>query len=137
MIVIIDINILLISLPKKSPYRPIFDALKDGKFELVISNDILFEYHEKLAEKTSTSVADNVVKLLLSLDNVSLQYISFKWGIMQNDPDDNKYADCALIANAEFLVSEVRHFNIFQGIKLPALKVIGIDAFLTYVISLP
>ncbi|MPR33159.1 putative toxin-antitoxin system toxin component, PIN family [Salmonirosea aquatica] len=130
--VVLDINVLLICLPVKSPYRPIFDALKNGRFELIISNDILFEYHEKLAEKTTASIADNVVKLLLSLDNVTLQYISFKWDIMQNDPDDNKYVDCALIANADFLVSEDKHFNIFQNIGFPALKIIRIDEFLSY-----
>lgn len=51
--IVLDINVLLISLPVASPYRPIFDALKAGMFELVLSNDILMEYHEKLAEKTS------------------------------------------------------------------------------------
>ncbi|WP_223834107.1 PIN domain-containing protein [Spirosoma profusum] len=70
--VVLDINVLLISLPVTSPYRPIFDALKAGQFELVVSNDILFEYHEKLAEKTSPAVADNVIKLLLSLENCIL-----------------------------------------------------------------
>lgn len=130
--VVLDINILLISLPIKSPYRPIFDAIKNGRFEMIVSNDILFEYHEKLAEKTSPSVADNVVKLLLSLDNVTLQYISFKWGLVQSDPDDNKYADCALVSNAAFLVSEDKHFNVFQNIDFPALKVIRIDEFLSY-----
>ncbi|SFE37870.1 PIN domain-containing protein [Spirosoma endophyticum] len=48
--VVLDINVLLISLPVTSKYRPIFDSLKGGKFELILSNDILSEYHEKLAE---------------------------------------------------------------------------------------
>lgn len=131
---VIDINVLLISLPIKSPYRPIFDAIKSGKFEMVVSNDILFEYHEKLSEKASSSVADNVIKLLLSLDNVTRQDIPFRWGLMHNDPDDNKYADCALVANVDFLVSEDKHFNIFREIEFPPLKIVRIDAFLTYFI---
>lgn len=129
---VLDINVLLISLPIKSPYRPIFEAIKMGSFEMVVSNDILFEYHEKLSEKASPSVADNVIKLLLSLTNVTRQDIPFKWGLMHNDPDDNKYADCALIANVDFLVSEDKHFNIFREIEFPSLKVIRIDEFLNY-----
>lgn len=129
---LLDINVLLISLPIKSPYRPIFEAIKMGSFEMVVSNEILFEYHEKLSEKASPSVADNVIKLLLSLTNVTRQDIPFKWGLMHNDPDDNKYADCALIANVDFLVSEDKHFNIFREIEFPYLKVIRIDEFLNY-----
>ena len=53
---------------------------------------------------------------------------------MHNDPDDNKYADCALIANVDFLVSEDKHFNIFREIEFPPLKIICIDAFLAYFI---
>ena len=46
--IVLDINVLLIALPIHSPYRPIFDALKEGKFTLLITNDILTEYEEKL-----------------------------------------------------------------------------------------
>lgn len=136
--VVLDINVLLISLPVASPYRPIFDALKAGKFDLVLSTDILLEYHEKLAEKTSPSVADNVIKLLLSLENCSLQSIYFEWGLMHNDrttarPDDNKYVDCALVSNADHLVSEDRHFSILRNIEFPHLSVIRVDEFLDLV----
>jgi len=129
--VVLDINILLISLPVRSPYRPLFDALKEGKYEVAVSTDILLEYHEKLSEKTSPTVADNVIKLLLSLDNVFLQPIFFSWGLMQNDPDDNKYVDCALVANSDHLVSEDRHFIILRDIAFPALSVIRVDEFLS------
>lgn len=128
--VVLDINVLLISLPVSSPYRPIFDALRAGKFDLVLSTDILLEYHEKLAEKTSPTVADNVVKLLLSLDNCTLQSVYFEWRLMHNDPDDNKYVDCALVSNVDHLVSEDRHFSMLSDIDFPRLSVIRIDEFL-------
>ncbi|GAB4048487.1 PIN domain-containing protein [Spirosoma litoris] len=128
--IVLDINVLLISLPVASPYRPIFDALKTGKFDLVLSTDILLEYHEKLAEKTSPTIADNVIKLLLSLENCSLQPVYFEWGLMHNDPDDNKYVDCALVSNADHVVSEDRHFSILRDIEFPRLSVIRVDEFL-------
>lgn len=128
--IVLDTNVLLISLPIKSRYRPIFDALRDGDFDLVVSNDILLEYHEKIAEKTSPEVADNVLKLILSLENCLLQSTFFEWGLMHNDEDDNKYADCAIVANADHLVSEDRHFNILRDIDFPRLSVIRVDEFL-------
>lgn len=35
--VVLDINVLLVSIPKKSKYRPIFDALISGYFHSVIT----------------------------------------------------------------------------------------------------
>ena len=96
----------------------------------MVSNDILFEYHEKIAEKASPEIADNVLKLILSLENCVLQSIFFEWGFMHNDEDDNKYVDCALVSNADHLVSEDRHFNILKDIKFPRLSVINSDDFL-------
>ena len=66
----LDINVLLISLPVGKKFRPIFDALKAGVFDLLISNEILHEYEEKIGEKTTPEIAQNVVRLLLNLPNV-------------------------------------------------------------------
>ncbi len=132
--VVLDTNVLLISLPVKSRYRPIFNALKSGDFELVVSTDILLEYHEKITEKASSDIADNVLKFILSLDNCILQSTFFEWGLMHNDEDDNKYVDCAIVANADHLVSEDRHFNILKNIDFPKLSVIKVDAFLQMLI---
>jgi putative PIN family toxin of toxin-antitoxin system len=131
--IVLDTNVLLISLPLKSRYRPIFDALRAGDFELVVSNDILLEYHEKIAEKTSPEIAENVIKLILSLDNCILQTTFFEWGLMHNDEDDNKYVDCALVASADHLISEDRHFNILKSVEFPKLSVMRADDFLELV----
>jgi putative PIN family toxin of toxin-antitoxin system len=131
--IVLDTNVLLISLPLKSRYRPIFDALRAGDFELVVSNDILLEYHEKIAEKTSPEIAENVIKLILSLDNCILQTTFFEWGLMHNDEYDNKYVDCALVASADHLISEDRHFNILKSVEFPKLSVMRADDFLELV----
>lgn len=39
--VIIDTNVLLMSLPKISPYRPIFDGLINGQYQLIITEEIV------------------------------------------------------------------------------------------------
>lgn len=128
--IVLDTNVLLASIPVKSKYRLIFDSLRQGKFELIVSNDILLEYHEILSLKTSSSVADNVVKLILSLENCTLQTTFFEWKLMHNDPDDNKFVHCALVSNADHLVSEDRHFNILSDISFPKLSVIRVADFL-------
>lgn len=41
--IVLDTNILLVSLPRKSKYRLIFDKLLSGEFELIITNEIISE----------------------------------------------------------------------------------------------
>lgn len=63
--VVLDTNILLVSIAKKSQYRVIFDSLLSNKFDLIISNDILSEYTEIIAQKTNGMVANNISEMLL------------------------------------------------------------------------
>lgn len=42
--VVLDTNVLLVSIARKSKYRLIFDSLLEGQFQAVISNEILTEY---------------------------------------------------------------------------------------------
>ncbi len=55
--VVLDTNVFLVSIPTKSIYRIIFNTLIDGSIELALSNDILTEYHEIIAEKTNVVIA--------------------------------------------------------------------------------
>jgi uncharacterized protein len=128
--IVIDTNTLLIAIPKKSKYRPVFDAILSGKVELAIVNDIVLEYHEKLAEKASPTVADNVVKLLLSLDNVILKSAYFEWNLITQDPDDNKFVDCYVVSEADYLISDDKHYNILRDVGFPPIKVLKSDEFL-------
>jgi predicted nucleic acid-binding protein len=59
--VVVDTNVLLMSIPKISKYRPIFDGLLKGKFNLAISESILQEYIEIIGRKTTGQIAQNLV----------------------------------------------------------------------------
>ena len=128
--VILDINALLISISKKSKYRILFDCLLTGKYDLIISNDILSEYIEIIQLKTNTLIATNIAEMLLHLPNVKKVDIYYEWKLMTNDPDDNKYIDAAVSGGADYLVSNDQHFNILTQVRFPAIKRITIDAFL-------
>ncbi len=108
---ILDTNILLVSIPTKSPYRKIFDNVLSGKILLLISNDILSEYEEILSKKSNVAVAKNVIELFLSLKNVEFVEPFYKWNLIQRDKDDNKFVDCAIAGNADYIVSNDRHFH--------------------------
>lgn len=128
--VVLDTNSLLVSIGRKSRYRPIFDALLNGKIRLLISNDIINEYVEKIEEKTNAIVAENISNLLISSPDVEKVEIYFKWSIITKDADDNKFVDCALNGQANFLVTDDKHYNILKKIGFPPVKVIRTAAFL-------
>jgi len=128
--IVMDTNVLLISISTKSIYRPIFDALLNGKYELAISNEILSEYIEVLERKANNTVAVNIAELLLNSENVIRTEIFFSWGLIMEDEDDNKFVDCAIAANAKYIVSNDKHFRILKEIDFPKVEVVGIETFL-------
>ena len=44
--------------------------------------------------------------------------------------DDNKFVDCAIAANASYIVSQDHHFDILKTIEFPKVELIDIDTFM-------
>lgn len=57
----------------------------------------------------------------------------FRFGLIEQDPDDNKFVDCAIIAGADYIVSEDAHFRALRRIPFPTVNVIGLDEFVNEV----
>ena len=70
MTVVLDCNILVICLTTRSPYHKIYQSLIAGKFELAVTTDIIFEYHEIIEQKQGAQTADAFIALLTQLSNV-------------------------------------------------------------------
>ncbi len=127
--VVIDTNILLASISGKSKYNWIFQKIIKNEIELAISNDILSEYEEKLSVFFNSSVAKNTIDLLIISENVIKIAPYFNWSFIDSDKDDNKFIDCAIAANADYIVTNDRHFNILKKIDFPKVNVLNIDEF--------
>ena len=104
------------SISSKSKHHWIFEKLLAKEFDLFISNDILTEYEEVISKKFNTSVARDVIKVLLILPNVFKISIYYNWNLIKEDSDDNKFVDCALNSNSHLLVTHDNHFNILKEI---------------------
>jgi uncharacterized protein len=118
-----------------SPNRWIFDSVLSGKFILCISNKILLEYQEVLASKTNLEVASNFVDFLISFPGVEPTQVYYSWYLIEADPDDNKFVDCAVAAQAFCIVSEDRHFRPYKNNTHPPLRVLTVDEFKTLFLS--
>lgn len=127
--IVLDTNIILVSLPSRSPYRIVFDALLAGKFDLFLSTSILNEYTEIIESKTNPNIASNIAELLLSLKNVKLTEPFYHWNLIEKDKDDNKFVDLALASQVDYLVTNDKHFNILKNLDFPKLNTIGLEDF--------
>ena len=127
--VVIDTNILLVSVSSRSPHHWLFQELINRKFILCVTTEILLEYEEIIGKEMNFPVADNVMRTLENLPNVQLFSRFFHWNLIKKDPDDNKFTDCAVASNATFLVSHDKHFKILEKIGFPKIKVITIEEF--------
>ena len=128
--IVIDTNSLIMSISSRGGYHKIWQSFLAGDFMLCISNEILEEYAEVIARNISVNVARYVVYSIMERDNVRQIVPSYKWNLITSDPDDNKFVDCAIAANARFLVTEDHHFNVLKSIPFPSVSVINIDEFL-------
>ena len=128
--IVIDTNSLIMSISSRGGYHKIWQSFLAGDFMLCISNEILEEYAEVIARNISVNVARYVVYSIMERDNVRQIVPSYKWNLITADPDDNKFVDCAIAANARFLVTEDHHFNVLKSIPFPSVSVINIDEFL-------
>ena len=126
---VIDTNVLLVSIGRQSKYNWLFQAFLKEEFDLLVTTPILLEYHEKIALKTQPIIAENILKLILAKPNVVKVDISYRWQIIIEDPDDNAFVDCAFSGNADYLISNDKHFNILKSIEFPDIPLISLNDF--------
>ena len=133
--IVLDTNALLRCISSKSKYGVILDSLFNGEFELFYSNEILLEYEEKIESFFSYDVAELILGSLNLLENVNKVDAHFQMNLIPGDEDDNKFSDCAFAANAHFLVTNDRHFQVLKNIDFPIITTITLEDFYNVIIN--
>jgi len=133
--IVLDTNLLLVSISRRSETHQIFEALLDGTYDLCISTDILLEYEEIIGREMGAAFAAEVIDLLLDLPNTRRVERYFEWHLL-GDADDNKFADCAVAVGADYLVSEDHDFRSLAKITFPKITVLRKGDFLRLLESL-
>ncbi len=109
--IVLDTNGLIQSIPSASPYHKIWTDFLEGRLVLCVTTSILEEYEEILMRLVGEHAASDVVNVILNCSSTSLVNTYYDFNLIEADPDDNKFVDCAIAANAEFIVTEDRHFR--------------------------
>jgi len=127
--IVLDTNCLVSSLARTSKSYDVWKGLHDGRYILCVSNDILDEYQEIIERKTTAQIAENVIQYLINCSNVEFVIPYYHFNLIKADADDNKFVDCAIAANATFIVSNDRHYQPLQRINYPRVTVISLMQF--------
>lgn len=130
--VILDTNVWLVIIPEYSQYVTVYNQLKkpDPGFKLILSNDILMEYEEQMKFRYDDIFVDEELEEMISLPNIERVDPWFKWNLIPMDPDDNKFVDCAIASNADYLVTNDRHFDILKKTSFPKVRIIALQEFM-------
>lgn len=83
----------------------------------------------KLTDYYSERTANIVLNILSVAPNVSYAEPYFKWNLIEKDPDDNKFVDLAVAGNADFLVTNDKHFFPLKKLEFPKLNIVTLDEF--------
>ena len=91
------------------------DAWVSGRITLAVTTPILLEHEEVITRMSGAARWQRLTQLieLVELTTGNLLHIepSFRFQIIADDADDNILTDCAVAANADFVVTEDRHFT--------------------------
>jgi uncharacterized protein len=126
---VIDTNVLLAAFSRKSPCHWIWQSLLAHEFILCVTTDILDEYAEQFEWFYSALTADYVMESIENLPNIEYITSFYRWQLISADPDDDKFVDCAVAANTQFIVSEDKHFKVLKRIPFPKIEVLRINDF--------
>ncbi len=127
--IVLDTNSLIQSIPRQSRYYVVWESLVKGENVLCVSNEILEEYIEILQRLTDYETAELIVKTIINSPFVELVTPYYHFQMIQADPDDNKFVDCAIAANARYIVTNDRHYDVLRQTPFPYVDVIALADF--------
>lgn len=119
--VVVDTNLFVSAhlIPSGNPAKIIDDWI-DDRYTLILSKPIIEEIIEVLQRK---GVSIERIERLLTLISQQAIMITAKeeLSIIKDDPDDNKFLECAVSGKADYIVSGDKHLiNLreYEGIKI-------------------
>ena len=127
--IVLDTNALIQSIPKRSTYRAVWESIVSGENILCVSNEIIEEYIEILQQLTNNETANVIIEAIVNSPYVEYITPYYRFNLIKADPDDNKFVDCAISANARYIVTNDHHYDVLHNIKFPRVDVIALKDF--------
>ena len=131
--IVLDSNVLISAIGKKSEFRIIWDSFLNNVFSIVITPSIFLEYEEILQQKAAPGASDLVIEIFKEIPNVIFRDTYYNWQMVWADEDDNKFFDAAVAEQVDYLVTIDHHFD--EAIKkgFPFVNIISASKFKTII----
>ena len=134
---VIDTNVLISGLISKAGFpAKVVDAWVARKFQPVVSEKVIEEYSTVLTRDKFSSLGTveerlNLLNMLLSFEHVVLASSQEKINVIQDDPQDNIFLECAVAGGCKLVVSGDRHL-----LQLKSYKNIKITTAIDFMLAL-
>jgi predicted nucleic acid-binding protein len=90
----------------------------------------LIDKLEIIERKTNAIISHNIAEFLIKSPNVEKIEVSYKWNLIEQDYDDNKFVDAAIAGQTKYIITNNKHFAILNDIPFPKVDTMKIDDFL-------
>ncbi len=109
LIAVVDTNVIISSLWNGLPGK-IMKSWENGLFKIAISNEILNEYIDILKRFQITDEdLDEFILLFANTEKTIIAKPNKHINVITDDPADNKFLECAVASNADYIISGDRH----------------------------
>ena len=140
MIVCIDTCVLLQAGKAGHPFQVIFDAWFQRRLKWAVSNEVLTKYQEIIVLHSGVHRWNQLGKVFRLAETVGDLVVkvqpAYRFQVIATDPDDNKVTDCAITANADYVITTDAHFQPLASAGY-RLQPISPDEFIRLHISIP
>ena len=120
--IVLDTNVFISGIFFSGPPSQILQAWKKKKIVITLSQDILDEYY-RVAESLSSKYSTIDIFQIIELVTIHAQFVDTKEIDITicEDPDDNKFIECAIASGNKIIVSGDKHLlkiTGYQGITV-------------------
>lgn len=116
--IVLDTNVLISGVFFTGPPYEILKAWRDGRIQILISEEIIEEYR-RVGELLSKQFSDIEFGPILQLLTINAEFVQPRKLTAQvcEDPDDDKFLECAISGKSNLIVSGDNHLLKVSGHK--------------------
>jgi putative PIN family toxin of toxin-antitoxin system len=116
--IVLDTNVFIPGIFFSGPPSQILRAWKNKRLQIILSQDILIEY-QRVAESLTLKYPSIDILPIIELVTVHGQFVDTKNVDITvcEDPDDNKFIECAIASDTKIIVSGDKHLLKIKGFK--------------------
>lgn len=128
--VVIDTNVFVSGLLKSdNPPSNVVDLFIEEKINLIISEEVFSEYVKVLLRPELKVKKDNIIRLIsIFILKAEIIKVKTKLDIIERDPSDNKFLECALDGKVDYIITGDKH--LLELKKYKKIKIVDPKTFI-------